>query len=546
MASEHGDMKEPLLHIGSGPSANNLERTSSDVISSGPPQSEPETTNVLNLFCAWSIGFLTSIEGTVSTPSLWLYVQSLGGSKTYYTVSIMMFPLGRLAMMGVFGMWTDRRNFKEVFVISLLVSMSSGMLYAAAPTVGLGAIPVARAVLGAMSCQTVATQAFVSQNTAPDVRTRYMSINNVVTSGLNICGPAFNLFIVMMPCFDIPLGNRKVVFNSYTWVGWFLFTCQLVCMVFILLCFKEPKVRKFRKADPLQGWRHYVTFGGFFPWGRLWVDPWLRETKAWVMFAVNLRNQFTNFAVTWIIPIIAVRDYGFNQLQNSCIFVGLALESVVASLLVAALSERSIAECIQWIKDKALGGSPVTAAGSAAGVTDTTAWRGSHAAATAGGGTRQRHGWSDRDSLCLFQAVSFAGLLIYVIVSRFGTAAIPLWLFIVLLVWYDFGAPASQTQSLYSKMIGPGGQGLYFSVFQSNGAVGRILAGQATRLSFAYFGMPFLWVTVFALWSAQWYVYFRHWDDLSPDGIEENHKVLAAAKAKRKPKAKAKTAPVDP
>jgi len=433
-----------------------------------------EETNVLSLFCAWSIGFLTAIEGTVSLPSLWLYVKSLGGTKEHYSFCIAAFPIGRLCFMGIFGMWTDRRPYKEVFQLSLLISMSSGVLYASGPTLGLWAVVVARGVLGAMSCQSVATQSFVSMNTSKADRTKYMSINNVVSSSLSICGPAFNAIIVMLPSFELPF----FVFNSYTWVGWFLFSCQLVCMMFIHFCFTEPATRRpanSRKQEPVPCINTCLTLGGFFPWGRLFVDQWLRVTGAWVCFVLNFRNQFTSFAVTWIIPIITDRDYGFGQLQNSMIFLGLALESLAASCLVGYMSST----------------------------------------------------WNDRDSLTFFQSISFAGLLAYCILSGLGNLAIPLPLFIVVLVWYDFGAPASQTQSLYSKLIGPGSQAIYFSVLQSNGAMGRILSAYATRLALVHYGMPCLWITVFTLWGGQWIVFFAKWTSLHPDSIDKMQAELA-------------------
>lgn len=466
-----------------GPSSSKSEPSS---VSS---RSEEPKSDVLNLFCAWSIGFLTAIEGTVSTPSLWLYCQSLGGSKSYYTTCIMAFPMGRLAMMGIFGMWTDMRPYKEVFVISLLISMSSGVLYASGPTLGMWVLPVARAVLGAMSCQSVATQAFVSQNTAPSERTKYMSINNVVTSSLNICGPAFNFILVALPNFEISIGISKVVFNSFTWVGWFLFLIQLLCMLFILFCFTEPAKRVERgRSTQIKGIGRCLTLGGLFPWGRIASDPWLYLTKAWVCFGLNFRNQFTNFAVTWIIPVISDRDYGFGQFENSLIFVGLALETVIASLLVGYVSK--------WI--------------------------------------------NDRDSLCYFQFISFTGLLVYIGLSHGGTQALPLPLFVSILMWYDFGAPASQTQSLYSKMIGPGAQGTYFSVLQSNGAVGRLVAAQTTRAALSYYGMPCLWGTVMGLWVVQWFMFFAYWNDLHPTSIEEMHERLSAEHPEMQAKGKGK------
>lgn len=371
--------------------------------------------------------------------------------------------------------------------------MTSGILYALAPTFGLWCIPVARGILGAMSCQTVATQSFVSQHTSKAERTKYMSINNAVCSSLSICGPCFNGLLVMLPCFEVVIGQNNFVFNSFTWVGWFLLFCQMLCMIFIEICFTEPSDRNWQSAGrALEGnLQKCVTLYGFVPWGRLFVDRWLHITHAWVCFSINFRNQFTNFAVTWIVPIITDRDYAFNQFENSMVFVGLAAESLVASALIGYLSKYL----------------------------------------------------NDRDSLNIFQGISFCGLFGYCLASHFGTRAIPVSWFAVFLIWYDFGAPASQTQSLYSKLIGPGGNAIYFSVLQSNGAVARFIASRVTNQALSNWGISYLFYVVFALWGVQQLAFFVWHKDLHPDRIADLHKELGpnpSAKGKGKGKAKAK------
>ena len=68
---------------------------------------EPADARVLrtNLFCVWSISFLSAIDGTVAVPSLWRYIESLGGSEEYYGLCVSAFAVARVAFMGVFGLW---------------------------------------------------------------------------------------------------------------------------------------------------------------------------------------------------------------------------------------------------------------------------------------------------------------------------------------------------------------------------------------------------------------------------------------------------------
>ena len=71
-------------------------------------------------------------------------------------------------------------------------------------------------ILGAMSAQSVATQAFVSTNTSLADRTKYMSINSLVSNVLTAAGPVFNLLIVALPHFTVRVFGLDFVFNSFT------------------------------------------------------------------------------------------------------------------------------------------------------------------------------------------------------------------------------------------------------------------------------------------------------------------------------------------
>lgn len=285
---------------------------------------EPENSSFSNLLCVWSIGFLAAIEGTISVPSLWAYVQSLGGTHHIYGLCIAVFAIGRLASMGAFGIWVNRRPFKEVLVVSLLCSMISGILYAWGPTFGLWSVVVGRGILGAMSSSTVATQTYVSKHTRPADRTKYMSINVLVTNTLTVAGPAFNLIIVMLPRFSIQVGSLTFYFDNFTWVGYFLCAFQILLVMVVVFVFVEPQEQNStRAAAPPSTWLiRAATLGDLFPWPRVFLDRWLHKTRAWILLVNNFRNVFTAFAVNYAVPIIADRDYGFGQLQTSYIFLG--------------------------------------------------------------------------------------------------------------------------------------------------------------------------------------------------------------------------------
>ena len=152
-----------------------------------------------------------------------------------------------------------------------------------------------------------------------------------------------------------------------------------------------------------------LTLGGLFPYMRLWVDPWLRQTGAWFIFVLNFRNAFTLMAINFAVPVITSRDYGWTQLHNSYIFVALSVESIVSTAILQRLSRRV----------------------------------------------------SDRNLMSIWAFISHTGLLAYALISGFGISALPVPTLISTLVWYDFGTSMPPTQSLYSKLIGKVGLGLF-------------------------------------------------------------------------------------
>ena len=252
-----------------------------------------------NLFCVWSISFLSAIDGTVAVPSLWRYIESLGGSEEYYGLCVSAFAVARVAFMGVFGLWVDRRPFREVFAVSLAVGVLASAVYALAPTFGLPLVLAGRFILGATSAVSVATQAFVSSQTTAADRTKYMSINTAIANSLSICGPAFNLAIVALPRARVALGGATaLVFDHFTYVGHFLALAQAGVLAAFCASFVEPPRKPRRAPRALGALGRCLTLGGLFPWPRVALDPWLRRTRAWTMVALAFRtNALTCVAV---------------------------------------------------------------------------------------------------------------------------------------------------------------------------------------------------------------------------------------------------------
>ena len=247
---------------------------------------------------------------------------------------------------------------------------------------------------------------------------------------------------------------------------------------------------------------------------RLFVDPWIRQTGAWFIFVLNFRNAFTLMAVNFAVPVITSRDYGWEQLQNSYIFVALSVESIISTYILQRVSRRV----------------------------------------------------NDRNLMSIWATIAHTGLLAYAVVSSFGTASLPVPVLISTLVWYDFGTSMPPTQSLYSKLIGKAcafesyalhrrGSGILAScpllslpgqrwlvLLRSAGqwcpgqrnfrrgscstvaqstctallGTGAALAGQLVGFAYGSLGPPALWGLVQLIWVISWIILFFMWRRLHP------------------------------
>merc|ERR1719221_552102 len=95
-------------------------------------------------------------------------------------------------------------------------------------------------------------------------------------------------------------------------------------------------------------------------------------------------------------------------------------------------------------------------------------------------------------------------------------------------VWFDFGTTTPAVQSLYSKLIGKGNAGLYFSVLQSNGAVSRMISGQLVAFAYGVFGAPYLWAVIHVFWVITWVMTQLMWRRIDPEAINAMHRKLNA------------------
>eukprot|EP00622_Pseudochattonella_farcimen_P006824 FR742691.1.p1 GENE.FR742691.1~~FR742691.1.p1 ORF type:complete len:237 (+),score=18.43 FR742691.1:2-712(+) len=180
------------------------------------------------------------------------------------------------------------------------------------------------------------------------------------------------------------------------------------------------------------------------------------------------------YAVTYAIPLITERDYDMGQLGNSYVFGAISIVRIVSIAVVARASKRA----------------------------------------------------NDRTLIAVLEGLNVVFLVAIVWPSDFTRHKIPMPLFVALAAGLLAVDPGPPVLSLYSKLIGQGNAGLYFSVLQSNGAVARAILGQLVGLAFGRLGPPSLWISCLILLACSCLIMVKLWDRFLPANIERMHAAL--------------------
>lgn len=291
-----------------------------------------------NVWVIFATTFASAVEGTIVIPSLWLYVDSLGGSVSFYGSLIAAFWLARVPSLLLFGVWVDRAPFCQVLSAGLLLGVLGAVLYATAPLAvgafghwGLAWLLVSRVCIGAGSGMSAASQAFFATETPVELRTQYMGYNLTFQRLVTPSGPALNLAFVFLPQIGLSHGLTPVkspLLSKYTYVGYFLCFLNLALLLYLRCRFVEP-------PRPGIG----VIPGVVKPVPSVrWLLRHISRTKAWVSYVLSTQNNFSNQAVTWATPLISAHNFGWGQLENSLFTAGGALFAVVGALCTSRLS----------------------------------------------------------------------------------------------------------------------------------------------------------------------------------------------------------------
>mmetsp|Transcript_82272 Transcript_82272/g.145806 ORF Transcript_82272/g.145806 Transcript_82272/m.145806 type:complete len:432 (-) Transcript_82272:28-1323(-) len=260
-----------------------------------------------------------AIDYSLIMPTGWQYISEMHGSEMFYGMTIAAFPIGRLCLLLPMGAWSDRRPFSGPFCTSISFGCLGGIIY------GLASVCHCKwfALLGRFlnGCgATAPTSAWAAYAYPPAKRVQIESIQKASQLIGVVLGPAINVFFTRL---DYKLGFLE--FNARTCAGYFPALLNIVLLLGFWRCVGEPPRDLPR------------TTSNVAPLKQLW------QAGACVCLLCAFHTNLQITAVDVVISPLTSAHLGWDLLDNSSLFAGMAILSLIGAVLGLLANRRGMA-----------------------------------------------------------------------------------------------------------------------------------------------------------------------------------------------------------
>jgi MFS family permease len=188
-----------------------------------------------SLTAVLSLQFLGAIGFTMVLPSLWPYLQSMGGDSMHLGLTVAAYSLGQFMASPVAGFLYNRLPSGVVFALLIALDACGNLAYALVRSVW--TIIIARFVVGLAASSTAVCRAWSSDATHPASRLTVMSLVNVAQALAFIVGPSIGGLAGSNSEFQIRW--KIFLFNAYTWPGYIAVFMDIVQVLLLIFLFRE-------------------------------------------------------------------------------------------------------------------------------------------------------------------------------------------------------------------------------------------------------------------------------------------------------------------
>jgi len=176
-------------------------------------------------------------EYAILMPTVWEYVQTLGGDKFALGVVLSSFSIARVFIFFVIGSWMDLRGFREPYLFSFVCGILGSFLYGFAGFAkALWVLVLARIILGSGAANASLNEAFISKVYSGAERTKHLVLFDGTQILGIVAGPGLNLLFK-----GIRFQCGFLEFNELTAPGYFMTLMSMISFALVFLFVEEPE-----------------------------------------------------------------------------------------------------------------------------------------------------------------------------------------------------------------------------------------------------------------------------------------------------------------
>eukprot|EP00698_Gefionella_okellyi_P020091 TRINITY_DN6269_c0_g1_i2.p1 TRINITY_DN6269_c0_g1~~TRINITY_DN6269_c0_g1_i2.p1 ORF type:complete len:395 (-),score=56.69 TRINITY_DN6269_c0_g1_i2:151-1335(-) len=294
-----------------------------------PIQLQPHIARRVGLIGVMLIGLIDNFSWGIIMPSMWQYMESLGGTEPEFGIVMGLFSAAQLVGLPLVGYWGDKRTIKEAMLGTLAIGIVGQLLYCMAqPTQFKWLILMGRLLAGCSAANASLTGSYVQAVVSEEDRTGWMGkIQGVASVGL-ITGPAINIALAHI---DFSIGSAK--FDIYTLPGYAMAFFLMVMFIYFALFFHEPPHVQHPKDDYNPRTVYLKNFWKFTV-----------QQAIGVSFVLGFVGNFLMALLETIVTPITTEMYHWDPFKNSVFFAALAFESIIIVVLVIFLASKRMAD----------------------------------------------------------------------------------------------------------------------------------------------------------------------------------------------------------
>jgi len=139
----------------------------------GEPEKEPSHPNRYALTLIFLCVFVGDMARGILFPTLWLFVQQMGGNRMHQGVVVAAFSFGRIISSPMLGSFSEERGYLPVLVLSNSIIATGCLGYALANTIPL--LVAAQVVIGFGSGTLGVTRSYIAENFSRRDRSEFMA-----------------------------------------------------------------------------------------------------------------------------------------------------------------------------------------------------------------------------------------------------------------------------------------------------------------------------------------------------------------------------------